>query len=993
MLTDEFIQDFVDEAKTHIQEIENAFLDKEKLKSSDDLINNVFRAVHSIKGTAGFFGLDHIVLLAHDTENLLGLIRSKKMSLSENVLDCLLASNDLLKKMIEDIAESDKVDISKQIELIKLVMSGENEPPIQAASEPPKSIDSIEEIKKPDIRPVPSAPKIEIPSKTVVEKAEKPVASVGDFIVREKYFPILEKQVKQGHKIYGIKVNYSEGFSYYNEPEHFFADISSISFIVDISIEDSSYNKVSDALSKLKNLKNCSLDILVTSVLELSLFILGVNIDPKCISHIKFETVKKSQSSTVTTDASSKKFNHSETIRVNVELLESLMALSGEMILARNQLLNAFNNDEYLLKAPERVNMSRILQNVDVLTSKMQEKIVLTRMQPIGNVFNKFPRIIRELSKSLKKDIELIIEGKEVELDKYMVEALYDPITHLVRNAADHGLEEPSTRENLGKNSTGCITLRAYYKGSSIVVDVSDDGRGLNISSIKEKAIQKGFISKEAAENVTESELFKYIFMPGFSTSESVTDMSGRGVGMDVVKSNVERMGGSVSLESIQGMGTTFHLILPRTLALMKTLTVVSSGQRFAIPQTNIRYVVSLTEKGNHIEYIHKSKELRLRGELVPIINLSDVLDLTSNDELGTKVVILKVGNKQFGLLVEQVLDTQEILVKPLPLALKNCISYSGVTIMGDGRITMILDVEGIIKKSGINFEAINDKGIKKAPKIQVEYQNMILFKCSGNETYALDMNLVSRVETIMASQVESVGEKLYVKIKQRSIRVIRPEDYLPVSKEKYYKDKLTLIMPNIKDLNVGILVSNVVDNVRHSFELDTEQFPVKGIFGTTVFKNKIILVINIYELMEMCDDRHAFKLHVAENVKKSVLLVEDTAFFRQVESKYLESAGCTVTCAENGRQALAIIKDKHFDLIVSDLIMPVMNGIEFIDEVKKDDSLKHIPSIAVSSMTSDAYKVLALEKGFDAFESKLSKESLIKTINSVLGLKKEEDE
>lgn len=616
-----------------------------------------------------------------------------------------------------------------------------------------------------------------------------------------------------------------------------------------------------------------------------------------------------------------------------------------------------------------------------------------TRMQPIGNIFNKFPRVIREISKNMNKEIALYIEGKEIELDKTMIEGLADPIIHLVRNSADHGLEIPDEREKAGKKRKGSITLRAYHKSGLVAIEIEDDGAGINVENVKRKAVEKGIVTEEQASKMSESEVHKLIMEPGFSTAKSVSDISGRGVGMDVVRSNVEKLGGVVEIDSKQGMGTTITLLLPRTLAIMKSLIIGCEGQRYAIPQTSITQVISLKEDEieTKLEHINRSKEFRLRGKLLPVINLSDILGLKKNGEQASKIVVLNVFKKQLGILVHSLFDTEETLVKPLPVFLKSCIAYSGVTIMGDGKISLILDPEGLAKKSGISLKPEPETvGISSSDrdKIMLEYQSMMMFKCSGPETYGIDINMVSRVETVSVSDIEDIGSEKYAKIRGKTLRVIRPESYLPVQKNEYNRKKLTVIIPNLISHPIGILVDKIIDNTKSNFVLDTEQIKAPGIFGTIIYQNRIVIILNIYELFELADPVNHPKANNDIILSKRVLIVEDTPFFQHIERKYLEATGCTVTVAENGKEALDILKEQSFDCIVSDLIMPVMGGLEFIQHVRKDSRLREIPAIALTSMTSDSYINRALENGFDAFENKLDKVSLLKTVDSVMNNK-----
>ncbi len=1016
MVTDEFIQDFVDEAKAHIEKAESAFLDTENFVKNDETINTVFRAIHSIKGTAGFFQLQTIVSLSHAMENVLGQIRAKKLAFTEAVLDCLLHCNDQLKSMIFNVETSDEVDINDNLKQLENLLSNPPQPqapptpqtqsleatPTQSQSQSqsqspsqssssllsPSSSQSVSEKILSASENHPEASQQEnkaSKNKKLMDSSQEDIGSLHP--IDEKWIEPLRKLTKKGHHIYKVVILYNENLTeYYKNIHKFFDSLKEIGEIIDVFSDGTrshDMNDIARLCEKADENSTVRIEILATSVLEYELFYASMLLPASWVTLIKFDQISKKE------ESHTNSAKPDESIRVNIRLLENLMALSGEMVLARNQLLTAYN-----AKNTEPATMTRILQNIDQLTSRLQAEIMLTRMQPVGTIFNKFPRVIRDISKSINKDIVLNIAGKEIELDKTMIEGLSDPIIHLVRNAADHGIEPGAEREKVGKQKQGTITLKASHQSGLVAIEISDDGAGINVNAVKKKAIEKDLISAAQAEAMTDAEVYKLIFLPGFSTAKVVSDISGRGVGMDVVRSNVEKMGGTVEITSVAGGGTTITLLLPRTLAIMHSLVVGTAGQRFAIPQSSITQVVSLKEEEiqTKLANIHRAKEYRLRGKLLPVVSLAEILGIQNASESTaqsghpTKIVVITVLKKQLGLLVHEVYDAEETLVKPLPFYLKSCFVYSGVTIMGDGFISLILDPEGIVKKSGINFSDKEEKkqltAVEKETIMQ-EYQSMLLFKCSGPETYALDMNMVSRVETIKAEDIEEVGTEKYVKIRGKTLRVIRPETYLPVHDLPYDSEKLTVIIPNLVRHPMGILVKSMIDNTKAHFVLDTEQIKSPGIFGTILYQNRIVLILNLYELFEIADPKNHSPTK-EEKIDKRILIVEDTPFFRHIEQKYLEDAGCRVSVAENGSDALKLLEEGTFDVIVSDLIMPVMGGLEFIKQVRKNPKYENIAAVAVSSMTGDNYVDKALEYGFDAYENKLDKESLLRTINRI---------
>jgi two-component system chemotaxis sensor kinase CheA len=461
----------------------------------------------------------------------------------------------------------------------------------------------------------------------------------------------------------------------------------------------------------------------------------------------------------------------------------------------------------------------------------------------------------------------LVLEGDDVELDKSIIEGISDPLTHLVRNAADHGLELPDLREGLGKPRKGTIELKAYHEDGYVKIDISDDGSGIDVEKLITKLISARYISKEDSEKMTEQEILELVFRPGVSTAEKISDISGRGVGMDVVKSNIEKLGGNIELITKKGYGTKVRLILPLTIAIIQALILEVGNQRFAISQMNLSEVVRIknNDPKRKIEIIQHSEVLRLRDKLLPIVRLSDILEIKEQGteknnnfeeqaDAVTIVLILQVGTKSFGLVVDKIFGSEEILIKPLPSALKSCDCYSGVTIMGDGKIAMILDLEGVIKIAELKFRAepIESKKDVNISRIADEQQNLLLFQCTGNEIYGLDLSLISRVERIMSKDIEYVGSKEYIKFMNQKFRIIHPEYYLPVNKNKSLQEKKYLILPMIEDINAGILAEKIIDNICGSLIVDDKDEKVKGITGTIIYNNIIVQLINIYELYEL---------------------------------------------------------------------------------------------------------------------------------------------
>jgi two-component system chemotaxis sensor kinase CheA len=440
-------------------------------------------------------------------------------------------------------------------------------------------------------------------------------------------------------------------------------------------------------------------------------------------------------------------------IRVGVGLLDKLMDLVGELVLTRNQILQ-FNIER------EDPALNATSQRLNLITTELQEGVMKTRMQPIGVVWNKLPRVVRDMATTLGKQIQLQMDGAETELDRTIIEAIKDPLMHLIRNSCDHGIELPEARSRAGKSPQGILTLRAYHEGGQVNIEIGDDGAGIDVARVKQKAIENGLLRQDQAEKLNDREALGLIFQPGFSTAKTVTNFSGRGVGMDVVKSHIEKIGGVVDIFSRPGEGATVKIRIPLTLAIIPGLVITSGGERFVIPQVSLLELIRLEseQSGKHIEYVHGTPVYRRRGSLLPIAYLNRILGLkASEQDDAVSMVVLQAEDRQFGLVVDGINDTQEIVVKPLGKQLKGLTLYAGATIMGDGRVALILDVLGIGQRSGVLAEFLEQarpSGQARA-QAEIEQQRLLLFRAGSFARLAVPLSLVARLEEFPQTAIE----------------------------------------------------------------------------------------------------------------------------------------------------------------------------------------------------------------------------------------------
>ena len=544
-------------------------------------------------------------------------------------------------------------------------------------------------------------------------------------------------------------------------------------------------------------------------------------------------------------------------IRVDVPLLDKLMNLVGELVLARNQIV------EYTL-LQENPQLMAASQRLNLITSELQEGIMRTRMQPISNIWAKFPRIVRDLAVNCGKQVRVEMEGKETELDKSLIEAMKDPLTHLIRNAVDHGVELPAVRQASGKPEEGCLLLRAYHEGGQVHIEIADNGAGINPIKLRNKAVEKGLITLERADAMSDQDFRRLIFLAGFSTAEKITNISGRGVGMDVVKTNIEKIGGVIDLESELGRGTTFKIRIPLTLAIVPALIVTSGGERFAIPQVNLLELIRVNEEQRDaaIEYVHSNPVYRLRGKLLPIVYLNHELNLIATARV-LNIVVLQAGQHQLGLVVDQINDTQEIVVKPLDKVLQDIPVFAGATIMGDGRVALILDILGIAQQARILSDS-HDQNVaaqlEKERDRKAEIQTLLLVRSPGNGRLAIPLAPVSRLEEFESEQVESAGDVDVIQYRGQILPLVRLKNVLSAS---YSSDRLArtetgaLTTPLLQVIvfgdgvrRIGLVVDEIIDIVQDVFETKGRATRA-GVAGTLVIQGRVTELFDVQSFLQ----------------------------------------------------------------------------------------------------------------------------------------------
>ncbi|MFG1989533.1 chemotaxis protein CheW [Actinoplanes sp. NPDC048988] len=526
-------------------------------------------------------------------------------------------------------------------------------------------------------------------------------------------------------------------------------------------------------------------------------------------------------------------------IRVDVDLLDTLMNMVGELVLARNQLVRGVMEigDATLVRSAQRLGM---------ITSELQEGIMKTRMQPIEHIWSKLPRVVRDLSNSLGKKVELVMEGKETELDRSLLEAVKDPLTHLVRNAVDHGIEDPERRQASGKGPEGTLTLRAYHEGGHVAVEVADDGAGLNVERIAQKAVENGLLRAEQIPNMDKRDIMAMVFQPGFSTAAKVTNVSGRGVGMDVVKTNIENIGGAVSVDSTPGEGTVWRLTIPLTLAIIQALTVDCGDQRYVVPQVAVLELVFIDGQSTKIEYASGAPVYRLRGKLLPLVRLDKALGFEVAGDQGVYIMVLQADGRRFGLVVDRVLNTEEVVVKALNSRLKDIGLYAGATILGDGKVGLILDVSSLARRSHLAADA-ERKGMDSSSRAAGVggTGERLLVTAVGERRVAIPLDTVTRLEEFPRDRIEHAGSREVVQYRGQILPLVRLSHLLGAYGEEPEGDTVSVVVYSEGGRSVALVVDRIVDIAENSTTArrDAEE---DGLVGTAVIQQRVTELLDV---------------------------------------------------------------------------------------------------------------------------------------------------
>jgi len=935
---DDLLTEFLTETNEALTTLDGQMVQFEKDPTDAAILGNIFRLVHTIKGTCGFLGLPRLESVAHAGENVLGKFRDGDLEVTAEAVTLILTCLDTIRELLGSLEETGEEPEGSDAEIIAALNAhaegGGAAAPV-ATEEAPSANEFGAPVAAELLAEVEAAagnapPANEFGAPVAAELLAEVEAATGNAPPANEFgAPVAAELLAE------VEAAAAQGV----------AAASPAQIKAELEAQSAAEGKVPAKRKKTTPAKG--------------------------------EEVKAEAKESAVAASS---------IRVNVDVLEDLMTMVSELVLTRNQLNQMVRgNDDSEFTVP--------LQRLSHITSDLQEGVMKTRMQPIGNAWAKLPRIVRDLSVESGKKIELKMIGAETELDRQVLDLIKDPLTHMVRNSADHGLENTEDRVAAGKPELGIVELSAFHEGGYIIIKIEDDGRGLNTDRIVQKIIDNGLATEAEIEEMTDQQIHMHIFKAGFSTAEKVTSVSGRGVGMDVVRTNIEKIGGTIELKSIEGKGSTFVIKIPLTLAIVSALIVECVGERFAIPQISVLELVrASTKTDNAIEMINESPVLRLRNRLLPLVYLRNLLKLgdASGEEVTEMfIVVAQVGPNTFGIIVDKVFDTEEIVVKPVSPILRHIPFYSGNTVLGDGSVIMIIDPNGIANTTGdLSSAKESERDADDADVLtKDDTTSMLIFRAGGNELKAVPLALVARLEEVdMAATERSHGT--YVVQYRGHLMPLVPFDANHEWKET---GRQPILVFTDRERSMGLVVDDIVDIIEDKLNIElAANHP--GLVGSAIIDGKSTDVIDAGHFLTQAfsdwfgDKDGSYGTGETTHGSRKVLLVDDSPFFRNLLAPVLSVAGYTVTTAETADEALKMREaGMAFDVIVSDIEMPGMNGFEFAEEVRGGGSWASTPMVALSSHATGEDLARGREVGFNDYVAKFDREALVEKLGDTV--------
>ncbi|HUA33618.1 MAG TPA: hybrid sensor histidine kinase/response regulator [Candidatus Binataceae bacterium] len=956
---DEVVSEFLIESHENLNQLDHDLVELEKDPRSTDLLASVFRTFHTMKGVSGFLNFARLERLAHAAEDMLSKLRDGALTLNEQITSALLASVDAVRQMLAAVEQSGTDgdgDYSALIERLHKLTSGEQ----VAAPENPASAD--------------------------VQNAATPPAPLVEAAAPAPKDPVARPRRKKKEAAPVVAA----------EPEPPVVEAAPLAAPVSVPEEKPEEVKPAPAQVEPALTKSAPLDPEPPAPAHIPVEVAAPKpaparpaaVVPQPGAHPGAPREEHHESNNANaaaaTTAASAAHAADSVIRVNVNLLDKLMNLVGELVLVRNQILqfSTGQQESAFLGTSQRLNL---------ITTELQEGIMKTRMQPIGNIWSKFPRIVRDLALACNKQVRIEMEGEETELDKTLIEAIRDPLTHIVRNAIDHGVESSADRAAMGKPAEGRLFLRALHQSGQVIIEVGDDGAGIDFERVRNKALERGLISADQASRMTESESLKLIFLPGFSTADKVTNISGRGVGMDVVRTNIEKIGGTVDIHSRHGEGTTLRIKIPLTLAIIPALIVTCAEDRYAIPQISLIELVRLDsgDKDRRIETVHGASVYRLRGNLLPLVYLREVLKLPlceqANESDASHIVVLQIADQLFGLVVDEVNDTEEIVVKPLGKHLKGMSAFAGATIMGDGRVALILDVLGIAQLATVAVESRESSRSdeqRAVARANDKRQALLLCRAGSAERIAVPLALVSRLEEFDRKEIEHAAGCNVVRYRERILPLVELSSLIDAGPSRCdeSREQVQVVVFDDGLHRVGVVVDQIVDIVEEE-AIATQLSGRPGLLGSALVAQKTTDFLDLRAVFEAARGSWYEAESAAELTHGSILLVDQSAFSRVLVRSYLEMAGHQVFEASGAAEAIEKLDHNQIDVAIVSANLPG-NGPVFA-QIRKRTSETHIPILGLADERGE--KSAEAAQKYDAYHAKADRQAIIDAVAELI--------
>lgn len=1019
----DLVNDFVTESRDHLANVESDLLGLESQPGgSADTINRVFRGVHSVKGVAGFLGFEHINKLAHALESVLDLMRKDRLTMSAELVDVLLAATDTLRNLIEHAKESDSLPIDEPLQRLQVYLA-------PAASEKAP-------VPVADLAPSEWLVELSLVLPRIALGLGQPVANLVDVVAalgrvtsggvnfcskaagdagRDPVVIQLASKLPPAELSKRLCLEPGE-----------LRELRAPSAPSPLPPEAAAGGTPGDAKRVQVVTTPVSASVPAPTPAPVPATAVAAKAEPAPTPQPQKSSenatpapaaTEKARGDGKRADAPATAEAQQDSIRVSVHLLDRLMNLSGELVLGRNQLIQArsTSNEKGIGIAAARLNL---------VVSEMQEAIMQTRMQPIGTLFQRFPRVVRDLSGKLGKRCRLEITGKDVDLDRSILEALSDPLTHIVRNSVDHGMEMPDQRRTANKPVEGVVRMSATQQGGNVLIEIADDGRGIDPVRLKQKAVEKNVITAAQAQAMSDRDAVHLVFAPGFSTAEKVTDVSGRGVGMDVVRSNIEKLGGHVEVQTAVGRGTTLAITIPLTLAILPAMVISCGPRRYVLAQANVAELVRAREGEGapRIVQVDGREVLRLRGSVLPLLRLRALLgEPAEGSRKESTIVVVETGNLRYGLVVDAPPDAEEIVVKPLGRYLKKRIEYSGATILGDGRVAMILDAAGIAEAASLS--SIDRKGRDEVPdeaKEQTDTAELVLFRNHPGETFAVPLGLVDRIQRVESGSIREIGGCTVFADGDRALPLVRLEDAVGAQPADQ-TNRVSVLVLRIGKQQFGVIAPFIEDIRSLAVRIDDRTLVEAGVLGSFQLQDRTVRLLDptamgMKVLPQLFVDMPpnapraapaAVAAVAAESPSGSpapaspvvakapiagnrVLFAEDTKFFREHVTRILRGAGFDVTAVADGDLAWQELAKPaaQFDAVVTDLQMPNCDGFELTRRIRKSPEHAAMPVLALTSLSSTEHEAEGRAAGVSTYLVKLDDAALVAAVREQTGVK-----